>query len=54
MDLLRNIEATALKLRDNGTPPLTFEIDGTAPAIVPPMSVRCTPRRELTHRQQCR
>jgi hypothetical protein len=37
MDLLRNIEATALKLRDHGTPSLTFEIDGTAPAIVLPM-----------------
>jgi hypothetical protein len=37
MDLLHSIEATALKLRDHGTPPLGFEIDGTAPAIVLPM-----------------
>lgn len=37
MDLLRSIESTALRLRDHGTPPLTFEIDGTAPEIVLPM-----------------
>lgn len=37
MDLLHSIEATALRLRDHATPPLTFEIDGTAPAIVLPM-----------------
>jgi hypothetical protein len=37
MDLLHSIEATALKLRDHGPPPLTFEIDGTTPAIVLPM-----------------
>lgn len=37
MDLLHGIEATALQLREHGTPPLTFEIDGTAPAVVLPM-----------------
>lgn len=37
MDLLRSIEATALRLRDHGAPPLRFEIDGTAPAIGLPM-----------------
>ncbi|NEE00866.1 DUF3375 domain-containing protein [Phytoactinopolyspora halotolerans] len=37
MDLLRSIEATALDLRDHGAPPMTFEIDGTVPAIVLPM-----------------
>lgn len=37
MDLLHSIESTALELRDHGAPPLTFEIDGTAPAIALPM-----------------
>jgi hypothetical protein len=37
MDLLHGIEATALQLREHGTPPLTFKIDGTAPAVVLPM-----------------
>jgi hypothetical protein len=37
MDLLHSIEATALRLREDGTPPLTFEMDGTAPAIALPM-----------------
>ncbi|MPZ73961.1 MAG: DUF3375 family protein [Nitriliruptorales bacterium] len=37
MDLLHSIEATALRVRDHGTPPLTVEIDATAPAVVLPM-----------------
>lgn len=37
MDLLHSIEATALRLRDHGPPPLSFEIDGTAPALALPM-----------------
>jgi hypothetical protein len=37
MDLLASIESTALALRGQGVPPTTFEIDGTAPAIVLPL-----------------
>ncbi len=37
MDLLHRIESTALKLREASGPPITFEIDGTAPALVLPM-----------------
>jgi len=37
MDLLHNIESSALRLRDHGPRPLTFEIDGTVPAISLPM-----------------
>jgi hypothetical protein len=37
MDLLRSIEASALDLREHGNPPLTFEIEGSAPAVVLPM-----------------
>jgi hypothetical protein len=37
MDLLRSIEATALKVRDHGLPPLTFDIEGTSPTVVLPM-----------------
>ena len=36
MDLLANIESTALRVRDEGPPPLTFEIDGTAPVVALP------------------
>jgi Protein of unknown function (DUF3375) len=37
MDLLHSIETTALRLRDHGTPPLRFWIDGTAPTVMLPM-----------------
>jgi hypothetical protein len=37
MDLLRSIEANALRVRAHGTPPLTFEVDGTAPVTRLPM-----------------
>src|SRR5580700_4271880 len=37
IDLLRDIEARALKLRDDGTADLTMEIDEDAPAIKLPM-----------------
>jgi hypothetical protein len=37
MDLLHGIESAALLIREHGTPPLTFEIDGAAPVITLPM-----------------
>ncbi|MBB5786152.1 DUF3375 family protein [Jiangella mangrovi] len=37
MDLLHSIESNALRVRDHGTPSLTFELDATAPAIVLPL-----------------
>jgi flagellar motility protein MotE (MotC chaperone) len=37
MDILRSIESTALKLRDEADVTLTTEIDGTAPTLVLPM-----------------
>jgi hypothetical protein len=37
MDLLHSIEGTVLRLRGHGSPPLTFEIDGTAPTVALPM-----------------
>jgi Protein of unknown function (DUF3375) len=37
MDILRSIESSALKLRERGTPAVSGELDGTAPAIALPM-----------------
>ncbi len=37
MDILRSIESAALNLRHHRDPDITFEIDGTAPALVLPM-----------------
>ncbi|MEQ7124737.1 DUF3375 domain-containing protein [Actinopolymorpha sp. B11F2] len=37
MDLLHSIESSAMRLRAHGVPPLTFDIDGTTPAVVLPM-----------------
>lgn len=37
MDILHSIESAALKLREHRDPPVTCELDGTAPTIVLPM-----------------
>lgn len=48
MDVLRSIEASALKLREQRDPPVTAELDGTAPTVALPMERPLyTPREKV-------